>query len=183
MSEVQAEIMILTLNALGAGLLMFISGVLQRIMNEMDELEFKRFLNKLDRTAMSDPFAVAVASVPILAVLAYFILFGFGQWWFTAGVAVWVVGSAMTKVVNMPIYQWVADENNTDRAELAEKRRKLQFGNHIRAWTTLASVILMACQFGPIEVALTIVACVVLAVPFLWLARRYTPGVPRAVTS
>lgn len=181
MSQTVAEVLILMINALGAGLLMFVSQVVQNIMNQMDELEFKRFVNMLDRSAMGDYFAVTVATLPILLVVAYFIAYGFGHLWFIAGVVVWVIGSSVTKVVNMPIYRWIADPKNTDRNELRERREKLQFGNRVRAWTTLASVVLMACQFGAVEVALTVVVAVVLSVPFMWLSRRYTPGAAEAV--
>jgi hypothetical protein len=181
MSQLEAEVLILTINALGAGLLMFISGVLQKIMNQLEELEFKRFVNLLDHTAMADPFAVTVATLPILAAIGYFIAFGFNHWWFIAGIAVWAIGSAMTKVVNMPIYQWLTDSNNTDPEEIRQQRRKLEFGNRIRAWTTLGSVILMACQFGVVDVVLTLVVAAILAVPFLWLARKYIPGSAHAV--
>ena len=71
MTQSVAEVLILTINALGAGILMFIAGVVQKIMNDLDELEFKRFLNLLDRSAMADPVAVTVASVPILAAVLY----------------------------------------------------------------------------------------------------------------
>ncbi len=81
----------------------------------------------------------------------------------------------------MPVYEWVADPNNTDREDLRNKRRKLQFGNNMRAWTTLGSVVLMACQFGPVEVAAAIIVSIVLSVPFMWLSRRYIPGATRAV--
>jgi hypothetical protein len=63
MSRSVAEMLILTINALGAGILLFIARVLQTIMNDMDELEFKRFLNRLDRAAMAEPFAVTVATL------------------------------------------------------------------------------------------------------------------------
>ena len=88
MSETTAEVIILAINGIGAGILVFVSGVVQKLMNQMDELEFKRFMNMLDRAAMSDPLAVTVATVPILAAVAYWIAFGFGHWWFTAGIIV-----------------------------------------------------------------------------------------------
>jgi len=180
-SQSVAEVLILAINALGAGILMFVAGVVQKIMNELDELEFKRFLNRLDRAAMSDPFAVTVATLPIIAAVLYFVTYGFSHWWFTAGFVVWVVGGTITKVTNMPIYQWVADPQNTDSKELRKQRRKLQLANNARAWLTLVSVALMACQFGVIEVVLTVVAAAIIAFPLLLLAKRYTPGAARAI--
>ena len=181
MSQSVAEVLIITINALGAGLLMFIAGVLQKVMDQLDEVEFKRFVNLLDLTAMADAFAVTVATLPIVAAIGYFVAYGFNHWWFIAGFAVWAIGSTMTKVVNMPIYQWLADSNNLDREQIQQQRRKLQFGNNLRAWTTFGSVILMACQFGVLEVALTLAVCAILAIPFLWLARKYTPGAARPI--
>lgn len=182
MTQSVAEVLILAINALGAGILMFVAGVAQRIMNELDELEFKRFLNQLDRAAMSDPFAVTVATLPIIAAVLYFLAFGFGHWWFTAGFVVWLAGSGVTKVTNMPVYEWVADPKNTDPEELRKRRRKLQLANNVRAWLTLGSVALMACQFGVVEVVITIAASVVITLPLLLLARRYTPGAARAIS-
>src|SRR5581483_9121266 len=109
MTQTEAEVLILAINALGAGLLMFVAGVVQKIMNDLDELGFKRFLNLLDTKAMGDPFAVTAATLPFIAGLLYFVAYGFGHWWFTAGFVVWTVGSIITKTINMPIYQWVAD--------------------------------------------------------------------------
>jgi hypothetical protein len=183
MSRSVAEVIILAINALGAGILMFIARVVQTIMNEMDELEFKRFLNRLDRAAMGEPFAVTVATLPFIAAVLYFLAFGFVHWWFTAGFVVWTAGSIVTKVTNIPIYQWAADPKNTDPPDLRQQRRKLQLGNNVRAWTTLVSVVLMACQFGVVEVLLTIVASVIVAVPLLLLARRYTPGAAGPVSA
>ena len=47
MPQSVADVIILTINALGAGLLTFIAGVIQKIMNEMEAIEFMRFLNRL----------------------------------------------------------------------------------------------------------------------------------------
>ena len=176
MSQSVAEVLILAINALGAGLLMFIAQVIQHLMNEMDELDFKRFMNLLGRSAMTDPFAVVVATLPIIAAVLYFVAFGFGHWWFTAGFVLWLVGSAVTKVTNMPIYDWLADPSNTNPEQLRVWRSKLQTANRLRAWLTLASVVAMACQFGVTEVAIVVAASVVVAIPLVWLSRRSIPG-------
>lgn len=182
MTQAVAEVLILAITALGAGLLMFIAGVVQKIMNDLDELEFKRFLNRLDKAAMGDAFTVVVATLPIIAAVLYWLAYGFGHWWFTAGFIVWMVGSSITKLINMPVYAWVADPRNNDREELGKQRRKLQLGNNMRAWTTLVSVVLMACQFGVGDVVLTTAASAIIAFPLLLLARRYTAGTAAATT-
>jgi hypothetical protein len=176
MNETTAEILILTINALGAGILLFIAGVVQKLMNEMDEATFKRFMNALGRTAMTNPFAVTVATLPIIAAVLYFPIYGFGHWWFSAGLIAWLIGSSITKITNMPVYAWVGDPNNTDPEQLRQKRRTLQLGNNLRAWVTFASVVLMTCQFGVREVAIVLAFSVVICFPLLWLARKYIPG-------
>ena len=176
MNETTAEALILAVNALGAGILLFIAGVIQKIMNDMDDPAFRWFLNHLDRSAMSNPFAVTVATLPLIAAVLYFLAYGFGHWWFTAGFVVWLVGSAITKVTNMPVYTWVGNPNNTDPEELQKQRRQLQLGNNARAWLTLASVALMACQFGVRHVVIVVAASAVVAVPLTWLARKYIPN-------
>ncbi len=176
MNESVAEVLILTVNALGAGMLLFIAGVIQKIMNDMDEPAFKRFLNALDRTAMTDHLAVTVATLPIIAAVLYFTAYGFNHWWFTAGFIAWLIGSTITKINNMPIYRWVADPDNNDPEELRKQRRKLQLANDLRAWLTFASVVLMACQFGVREVVIVLVLSAVISLPLIRLARKYIPG-------
>ena len=94
----------------------------------------------------------------------------------------WIVGRTITKVTNMPIYHWVADPKNNDPEELRKQRRKLQLANSARAWLTLGSAALMACQFGVVEVVLTTAAAGIIAFPLLLLARRYTPGTAGAIS-
>ncbi|MBY5367027.1 hypothetical protein HFO91_08285 [Rhizobium leguminosarum] len=175
MNQSAAEAIILAINAMGAGILFFVAGVVQPLMNGMDAFEFKTFLNALDRTAMSNHVAVTVATLPLIAIVLYLGAYGFDHWWFIAGFIVWIVGSAVTKMSNMPIYRWVGDPLQTDAGELAKRRRQLGVANSLRAWLTLFSVILMACQFGPLEVGAVVVASTVIAVPLTWLSRRYTP--------
>jgi hypothetical protein len=175
MSEATAEILILAVNALGAGTLLFVAGVLQRMMDDLDPKAFKTFLNALDRAAMTSPFVVTIATLPIIAAVAYFAAYGFRHLWFTAGFVAWIIGSSITKINNMPVYAWVAKPENDDPEELRKRRRILGRANNLRAWITLGSVILMACQFGVREVALVVAVAVLLTWPLLWLARKYIP--------
>ena len=176
MTQSDAEVIILTMNALGAGILMFVAGVVQKILDHLDAPDFKRFANLLGKSAMSDPFAVTVATLPIIAAPLYFVAYGFKHRWFTAGLVAWLVGSSITKVTNMPIYDRLANSRYNDTAALLEDRRKLRLANNARAWVTLVSVLLMACQFGRRAVVLTTAAAAIVAIPLLWLAREYIPG-------
>lgn len=176
MERTTAEVLILTTTALGAGILLLIGGVIQKIMNEMDPPTFRWFLNRLNRTAMSNPFAVTVATLPFLALIAYFVAYGFHHVWFTAGLVVWFLGSIITKVTNMPVYEWVGDPKNTDVEELGRQRSKLELGNTWRARITFASVLLMACQFGVREVGGVLALSILITFPLLQWARKYTPN-------
>jgi len=175
-NETAVEAIILAINALGCGILLFVSGVAQEIMNDMEPLEFKKLVNSLGRAAMSDPFAVTIATIPLFAIVYYFVAFGFTHWWFTAGIVIWMVGASITKIINLPIYNWVGEPGNTDPEELSKKRRTLALGNASRAWVTLLSVILMACQFSVEGTVIAVAACAIIAYPSLWLARKYIPN-------
>jgi len=176
MNESAAEALILAINALGAGILLFIAGILQKIMDDMDEPAFTRFLNALGKTAMNNHLAVTVATLPIIAAVLYFAAYGLHHWWFTAGFIAWLIGSGITKIINMPVYKWVGDPNNNDPEKMKEQRRKLQLGNNLRAWPTFASVVLMACQFGVREIVIVVVLSAVISLPLIWLARKYIPN-------
>jgi uncharacterized membrane protein YdjX (TVP38/TMEM64 family) len=176
MNESVAEALILTINALGAGILIFIAGVLQKIMDDMDEHDFKRFLNALVTTAMNNYFLVTVATLPIIAAIMYFLAYGFHHWWITMGFIVWFIGSSITKIINMPVYKWVGDQKNNDPEDLRKQRRKLRLGNNLRAWFTFASVVLMACQLGVGEIVVVVVLSGIIAFPLVKWARKYIPG-------
>ena len=51
-------------------------------------------MNSLGRAAMSDPFAVTIATIPLFAIVYYFVAFGFTHWWFTAGIVIWMIGAS-----------------------------------------------------------------------------------------
>ena len=105
----------------------------------------------------------------------YFVAFGFNRWWFTAGIVAWIIGSAITKVTHLPIYQWVGQPENVDPDQLRKRLHTLALGNAWRAWLTLLSVV-MACQFSIEGTATAIAACAIIAYPSLWLARKYMPN-------
>jgi len=173
MDETGTEAAILAINALGAGILLFVSGVIQRMMNDLDALTFKRFAQTLVQTATSDPFTVTIGTIPIFAAIYYFVRYGFHHGWFTAGIVIWMIGSSITKIANLPVYNWLRDPENNDPFELRKQRRRLQTGNFWRAWVTLLSVVVMACQFSIAATALAVVSCAVIAAPSVWYARRY----------
>jgi len=74
----------------------------------------------------------------------------------------------------MPVYKWVGDPNTNDIEQLRKGRHKLHIGNILRAWLTLGSVVLMACQFGVREVAGVLAFSAFVSIPLVWWARKYT---------
>jgi hypothetical protein len=143
MSRDFAEVLIIVVTTIEAGLLLFIAEVIQRLMNEMDAAQFRRFLGRLEHFAMRSPTALAGSLLTTLACIPYFIFFGFGNWWFTAGIVVWFLSAVASKIFNAPIYKRVATLSETDDEELLALRQKLQTANFVRALTTLLSVVLM----------------------------------------
>jgi hypothetical protein len=148
MSQSFAEVLLLIPTTLSAGLCMFVAGVIQNVMNEMDALTFKHFLTRLFRNALKSPFNLTTSLLTTIGAVPYVIAYGFGHVWFTAGIAFFVLASTASKIFNVPIYRRVMTPGYDDPAALTEDRRKLQQANVIRATLSFASVILMALQLA-----------------------------------
>ncbi|WP_407310658.1 hypothetical protein [Desulfosporosinus sp. SB140] len=141
------EIVIMIPTTLAAGFLLAVSGVIQKVMNDLDEVSFKYFLTRLEYRAMRSPFAMSVSLISSIAAIPYWIIYGFNNWWYTAGLVMWFVAAIASKILNMPIYKKIKELTNSQTEELKNERRKLQTANNIRAWLTFISVILMVISF------------------------------------
>lgn len=172
MEQTTAEVFIVVVNAVGAGILMFVARVLQPIMDAMDPDTFRSFLNTLNRHAMRDAFSVTVATLPIIAFVVYVAGYGVGHLWFIAGFVAWIIGSTITKIINLPIYNSVGQSARIPPDVLRRQCARLHVGNSLRAWITLLSVVLMSCQFGALSVLAVLLSSVVLSVPLSFMARR-----------
>ncbi len=144
MSRAFAEVLLLIPTALCTGFLMFIAGVIQQVMNDLDEATFKHFLMLLERHALRSPYAITVSTVTFAGAIPYFIFYGFSNRWFTAGIIVYTIASIVSKSLNLPIYKRIHALESSDTAQLGEERRKLQSANIVRATIQFASVVLMA---------------------------------------
>lgn len=173
MEQNTAEILIVVINALGAGILIFVARVVQPMMNAMDPDAFKSFLSSLNDHAMHDPFSVTIATLPVIAFVIYAAKYGVGHPWFISGFVVWIIGSAITKIINMPIYNSVGQSACVPPDLLRRQCARLQVGNSLRAWITLLSVILMSCQFGALPVLAVLLSSVVVSLPLSLLARNF----------
>ena len=122
---------------------MFVAGVVQGVMNDMDEAEFQRFLTSLYQHAIRSPYALTVSLLTFVGAVPYLIFYGFRNWWFIAGLILWTVASVVSKVFNLPIYSRIFALESSDAAGLKEERRNLQSANIWRATLSFASVVLM----------------------------------------
>lgn len=148
MTQTFAEILILIPSTLNTGYLMFIATVLQRVLNDLDEPSFGRFMPLLYRHATRSVYAVTSSSITFVAMIPYFIFYGFHHWWFIAGLLFFVLSSVAGKLLNLPVYSRIAALGSSDVTALSEERRKLQTANWVRASLCLVSTILMVIQFA-----------------------------------
>ena len=148
MNQTLAEIVILTFITLSAGLLGFISTVMQRVMEDMPAAEFKALISKLFTYSARDVLSILESMVPFFGVIAYFIAYGFNHWWFIGGFAIWLIASTISKLWNVPIYGKVLSTDAKDEAALTTLRLKLRRANMVRALLTGVAVILILIQFA-----------------------------------
>ncbi len=145
MNRAFVEILILVINALSADTLAYIAGVIQKVMNNMDEAEFQSFTKQLHKSMHKSPYLIITAELPKVVFIPYFIIFGFSNWWFTAGAIVAIAASVfVSKPIVLPAYKMIYESlKSSDVEGLSEWRRKLQTRNRFRAVLQFVSVILM----------------------------------------
>ncbi|QHQ61298.1 hypothetical protein Ana3638_11355 [Anaerocolumna sedimenticola] len=145
MTRAFTEILILVINALSADTLAYIAGVIQKVMNHMDEAAFQNLTKQLHKSMHRSLYMIITAELPKIAFIPYFIIFGFTNWWFTAGAVVAVAASLfVSKPLILPTYKKIYDSlESSDVSGLREWRRKLQARNRFRAVLQFVSVILM----------------------------------------
>lgn len=145
MTRAFTEILILVLNVASADTLALIAGSIQKVMNTMDEAAFQNFVKQLHTSLQRSPYQILTSTLHIIACIPYFIIFGFSNWWFTAGALVSVAASTfVSKPLILPTYKKIYDAlASSDTAGLREWRRKLQIRNRFRAVIQFVSVALM----------------------------------------
>jgi hypothetical protein len=144
MTRTFVEILLFASLAMNAALLLFIAGVLRKVMNEMDESAFKQFVVSLVRHSKRSPFMLTVLNIPFLGAIPYFYFYGFGNRWLLAGLSLWLVAGAIGKTMKLPIYKAV---EIGDPAKLGEERRKLNAANLLQAILNSVAVVLAAVPF------------------------------------
>jgi hypothetical protein len=144
MTQRLAEILLFVPSALCAGLLIFVAEVLQRVMNDLDEAAFGRFVADLYRHATRAVFVVILSTLTFVGMIPYFYFYGVSNRWFTAGLVLFTITSIVAKALNLPIYNRIMALKGDEAPQLREERAKLQNANIIRAVLCFASIALMA---------------------------------------
>src|SRR5690242_20102604 len=145
MTRAFTEILILVLNMASADTLALIADSIQKVMNNMDEAAFQGFVKQLHKSLQRSLYQIITSTLHVIALIPYFIIFGFSNWWFTAGAIVSVAASMfVSKPIILPTYKKIYDSlESSDTAGLLEWRQKLQTRNRFRAVLQFASVALM----------------------------------------
>ncbi len=134
--------------------MLFVADVVQSTMDDMEADEFKRFLANLVAHATRSPIAILASTITFGGMFPYWYFYGFNNLWFTAGLILWVITSAVSKQMSLPIYSRVTGRkfpaykarpeiSATDAVALEKERRKLRMANLVRGALSLASVAAM----------------------------------------
>lgn len=148
MSQSFAEVLLLTVTTLSVGYLLFIATALQSTMQLQREEEFGTFLPLLFRVASRSVYMVVTGLATLAGAIPYFIIYGFDNVWFTAAMVTYLASSVAGKVLNLPVYEAVANLEASQAEELGEQRHRLRTANWVRALLALASVVLMSASFA-----------------------------------
>ena len=130
--------------AINAALLIFFAGVYRKMMNALDEATFKNLTDLFVRYSSKSPFMIIMLTVPLIGAIPYYYFYGFGNWWITSGLGLWLVAGNIAKVFKLPVYKAIAALSNDDVAQLKEARHKMNIGNLFQAVLYTAATVLMA---------------------------------------
>ncbi len=129
--------------AINAALLLFIAGVLRKMMNAVDAATFKNLIDLMVRYSTKSPFMIIALNIPLLIAMPYYYFYGFSNWWLTAGIALWLVAGSIAKVFKLPVYKAIASLKSDEADQLKVQRRKFNMGNIAQAALYSAAVVLM----------------------------------------
>lgn len=144
MTKIFIEALLFASVAINAALLLFFAGVYRKIMNAVDEATFKNVTDLLVRYSSKSPFMIITLTIPLIGAIPYYYFYGFGNWWITSGLGLWLVAGNIAKAIKLPVYKAIATLKSDNVAPLNEARRKLNMGNIFQAVLYSTAVILMA---------------------------------------
>jgi len=137
------ELVIFGSCGLVTGYMVFIAGVIQKTLMNINTKEFHTFINLQVNFAEKSIFAITSSLVPFIVGIIYFIFFGFGNIWFSLGIIVYILASIVSKILNLPIYDTLSNIDSSETQELENIRIKLGKTNNIRTLLQFLSFIIM----------------------------------------
>ena len=146
MSRTFSETLLFASLVLNATLLIFIAGVLRKVMNDMDALAFRHFVDSLVRHSKKSPFMIIGLNLPLLGAIPYFYFYGFANRWLLAGLTLWLVAGSIAKAIKLPIYKTIATVEATD-AQLHDARRRMNAANLFQAALNSIAALLALVPF------------------------------------
>jgi hypothetical protein len=147
MNRTLAEVLLLVTVAMNAALLIFLAGVLRRVMNDLDGPAFQQFLGSFYRHGTRSPFMHTMLTIPFLGAIPYFYFYGFGDRWIVVGLALWLVGGCIAKVIKVPVFKKVAALKSDDAAGLSRARQRFNAGNMLQAVLNFVAAAVMGVAF------------------------------------
>ncbi len=142
MNKTTAEILLIISATIFASVLMFLAEPMRRVMNKMDNRASKQIISLLFQIGPRSPFLYIATNLTGLAMIPYFIFFGFSNWWFTAGLAILLVAGSVAKVVKVPIYK-TAKELDAEDPKWMAAQKKWHNGNLYQGIFTCLAVCMM----------------------------------------
>lgn len=144
MTKTFIEALLFASVAINAALLLFFAGVYRKMMNALDEAIFKDLTDLLVRYSSKSPFMIITLTIPLIGAIPYYYFYGFGNWWITSGLGLWLVAGNIAKMLKLPVYKAIATLTNDDVVQLKEARHKMNMGNIFQAVLYSTATILMA---------------------------------------
>ena len=144
MTKTLIEALLFASVAINAAILLFFAGVYRKIMNAVDEATFKNLTDLLVRYSSKSAFMIIALTIPLIGAIPYYYLYGFGNWWITAGLGLWLIAGNISKILKLPVYKAIAALKNDDIVQLKEARQKMNMGNVFQATLYSVSTVLMA---------------------------------------
>ena len=132
--------------AVNATLLIFIAGVLRKMMNAVDEATFKNLIALLVRYSSRSAFMIIALNIPLILAVPYYYRYGFSNRWITLGLVLWLVTGSVSKFYKLPVYKSLASLQSTAVFEIKKERGKFNAANIIQA--ILYSVAAVLVAFG-----------------------------------
>ena len=145
--KITAEILLFSAVTMNAALLTFIAGVLRRVMDDMDVVKFKAFVNSLACYSKRSPFMLALLNSPFVGAIVFIHFYGLGDRWIITGLAIWFVAGSVAKIIKVPVYKKIAALDESDAGCLRTERKRLNNGNLFQAALNSVAAGVMLCTF------------------------------------